>query len=148
MKGQLMNRLRRSRMFVLLTLLTLPVLLFISACGSETSSAATPGAAATTAPASEATSAPAADKEPYKIGAVFAITGFNSPLGTPERDTAKMLVDQINAKGGVNGHKIEMVIYDTESDETKAVTAVKKLIEEDKVLAIIGPSSTGESLAL
>ncbi|MCL4535791.1 MAG: ABC transporter substrate-binding protein [Bacteroidetes bacterium] len=84
----------------------------------------------------------------YKIGALFAITGFNSPLGTPERDTAKMMEEQINAKGGINGHKIELVIYDTESDETKAVTLAKKLLEQDNVLAIIGPSSTGESMAL
>ena len=88
------------------------------------------------------------EKEPYKIGALFAITGFNAPLGTPERDTALMLQEQINAKGGVGGRKIEVIIYDTESDETKAVTLAKKLLEQDKVLAIIGPSSTGESLAL
>lgn len=89
-----------------------------------------------------------AASESYKVGALFAVTGFNSPLGTPERDTAKMLEEQINAKGGINGHKLEVVAYDTESDETKAVTLAKKLIEQDKVLAIIGPSSTGESMAL
>ena len=86
--------------------------------------------------------------ESYKIGALFAVTGFNSPLGTPEKETAKMLEEQINAKGGINGKKLEVIVYDTESDETKAVTLAKKLIEQDKVLAIIGPSSTGESLAL
>ena len=86
--------------------------------------------------------------ETYKIGALFAVTGFNSPLGTPEKETAQMLEEQINAKGGIKGHKIKVIVYDTESDETKAVTLAKKLIEQDKVLAIIGPSSTGESLAL
>ena len=86
--------------------------------------------------------------ETYKVGALFAVTGFNSPLGTPEKETAKMLEEQINAKGGINGKKLEVIVYDTESDETKAVTLAKKLIEQDKVLAIIGPSSTGESLAL
>ncbi len=89
-----------------------------------------------------------AANESYKVGALFAVTGFNSPLGTPEKETAKMLEEQINAKGGINGHKLEVIVYDTESDETKAVTLAKKLIEQDKVLAIIGPSSTGESLAL
>jgi branched-chain amino acid transport system substrate-binding protein len=59
-----------------------------------------------------------------------------------------MLEEQINAKGGINGHKLEIVAYDTESDETKAVTSVKKLIEQDKVAAIIGPSTTGETMAL
>ena len=86
--------------------------------------------------------------EPYKIGGLFAVTGFNSPLGTPEKETALMLEDQINKAGGINGRPIKLIIYDTESDETKAVNLAKKLIEQDQVLAIVGPSSTGESLAL
>jgi len=84
----------------------------------------------------------------YKIGALFAVTGFNSPLGTPEKETALMLEEQINAKGGINGKKIKVIVYDTESDETKAVTLAKQLIEKDNILAIVGPSSTGESLAI
>lgn len=87
-------------------------------------------------------------KEPYKIGAVFAVTGNNSPLGTPEKQTAEMLESQINAAGGINGHPLKVIIYDTESDATKCVTLVNKLIEQDNVLAVIGPSSTGESMAL
>lgn len=86
--------------------------------------------------------------EPYKIGALFAVTGFNAPLGTPEKETALMLEEQINAKGGIKGRKVQVIVYDTESDETKAVTYAKRLIEQDNVLAIVGPSSTGESLAL
>lgn len=101
---------------------------------------------ATTGCGGSASSASA--NEPYKIGALFAVTGFNSPLGLPEKETTEMLVDQINAKGGINGHPLQVTIYDTESDETKAVTLAKRLIEQDKVLAIIGPSSTGESLAI
>ncbi|MDO8491988.1 MAG: ABC transporter substrate-binding protein [Dehalococcoidia bacterium] len=87
-------------------------------------------------------------KEEYRVGAIFAVTGNNSPLGTPEKQTAELLEQQINAAGGINGHPLKLVIYDTESDETKAVTLTKKLIEQDKVSAIIGPSSTGESLAI
>ena len=88
-----------------------------------------------------------AAKEPYVIGAVFDITGMGSPLGTPERDTVLMLEKQINAKGGIDGHPIKVVVLDNASDEAKSVTAVKKLIEENKVLAIIGPSQTGTTLA-
>lgn len=107
------------------------------------------GPAATPTPTAVATPTPTpTPQEPYKIGALFAVTGFNSPLGEPERNTAKMLERQINAAGGVNGRRIEIIVYDTESDETKAVTLAKKLLEQDKVLAIIGPTSTGESLAL
>lgn len=84
---------------------------------------------------------------PYVIGAVFDITGPASPLGTPERDTAEMLVKQINAAGGINGHPIKLIVKDNGSDEAQSVLAVKKLIEDDKVLAIIGPSQTGTTLS-
>ncbi|MHB0937201.1 MAG: ABC transporter substrate-binding protein [Armatimonadota bacterium] len=88
-----------------------------------------------------------AAKEPYVIGAVLDITGMGSPLGTPERDTVLMLEKQINARGGIDGHPIKVVVLDNASDEAKSVTAVKKLIEEHKVLAIVGPSQTGTTLA-
>jgi branched-chain amino acid transport system substrate-binding protein len=87
------------------------------------------------------------EKEAYKVGAVFAVSGFNAPLGTPEKQTVEMMVQQINAAGGIDGHPLEVTIYDTESDTTKCVTLVNSLIE-DGVVAIIGPSSTGESMAL
>jgi branched-chain amino acid transport system substrate-binding protein len=83
-----------------------------------------------------------------KIGALFSVTGPPSFLGEPERNSAKMVVDEINAKGGIKGKKIELVIYDTTGDATKAVQAANRLIKEDKVVAIIGPSTTGESMAV
>jgi len=86
--------------------------------------------------------------ETYKIGAVFAASGRNAPLGDPEKKTAELLEKQINDAGGINGHKLDIVIYDTESDETKCVLLTKKLIDQDKVSAIVGPTSTGESVAL
>ncbi len=87
-------------------------------------------------------------KEPYKIGAIFSVTGAASFLGEPEKNTVLMLKDQINAAGGINGHPLEVIIEDSKSDETQAVLAAKKLLEKDNVLAIIGPSTTGESMAL
>ncbi len=87
-------------------------------------------------------------EEVYKIGAIFDITGPASSLGIPERDTALLLEQQINANGGINGRKVEIIIEDNESNETKAVQAAKKLIEVDKVLAIVGPSTTGTSMAI
>jgi branched-chain amino acid transport system substrate-binding protein len=83
-----------------------------------------------------------------KIGALFSVTGPPSFLGEPERNTAKMVVDEINAKGGVAGKMIDLVVYDTQGDATKAVQAANRLIKEDKVVAIIGPSTTGESMAV
>lgn len=85
---------------------------------------------------------------PIKIGALFSVTGPPSFLGEPERNTAKMVVDEINAAGGIKGRKIELVVYDTQGDATKAVQSANRLIKEDKVVAIIGPSTTGESMAV
>src|SRR5512140_2627426 len=83
-----------------------------------------------------------------KIGALFSVTGPPSFLGEPERNSAKMIIDEINATGGVKGRKLELVVYDTQGDATKAVQAANRLIKEDKVVAIIGPSTTGESMAV
>ncbi|NTW05104.1 MAG: ABC transporter substrate-binding protein [Peptococcaceae bacterium] len=88
------------------------------------------------------------DQETYKIGAIFDITGPASSLGIPERDSALLIEKEINDRGGINGHKIQLIIEDNESNETKAVQAAKKLIEVDKVLAIAGPSTTGTSMAI
>ena len=85
---------------------------------------------------------------PIRIGGLFAVTGPASFLGEPEKKTLEMLVKDINGKGGVNGSPVELVIYDTQGDVTKAVQLATKLIKNDKVAAIIGPSTTGETLAI
>jgi branched-chain amino acid transport system substrate-binding protein len=97
--------------------------------------------------------APSLAQEPYKVGAIFSITGPGSSLGIPERDTALMLEAEVNARGGVKGpdgrmHPLRLVIYDDASDETKAVLAAKKLIDEDRVAAIVGTTLSGTSLAI
>lgn len=86
-------------------------------------------------------------KEPYKIGAVLDISGKSSSLGIPERDTIQMVVNQINEKGGINGHPIELIMLDTKSNETEAALAVRKLIQQD-VLAVIGASTSGSTMAM
>jgi branched-chain amino acid transport system substrate-binding protein len=83
-----------------------------------------------------------------KIGGLFSVTGPPAFLGEPERNTAKMVVDSINKAGGIKGQKLELVVYDTAGDATKAVQMATKLIKDDKVVAIIGPSTTGESMAV
>jgi branched-chain amino acid transport system substrate-binding protein len=90
----------------------------------------------------------ATKKAPYKIGGIFAVTGRASFLGDPEKKSMKMVVDQINAAGGIDGHMLEAVIYDTEGDPSKAVMGVSKLINKDNVIAIIGPSTTPTTLAV
>jgi len=86
--------------------------------------------------------------EPLRIGALFSITGPASFLGEPERNTLEMLVKEANSKGGIKGRKIELVVYDTQGDATKAVQMATKLIKNDKVSVILGPSTTGETMAV
>ena len=86
--------------------------------------------------------------EPIRIGALFSVTGPPSFLGEPERNSANMMVEKINKAGGIKGRMLKLVVYDTQGDATKAVQAATRLIKEDKVSAIIGPSTTGESMAV
>jgi branched-chain amino acid transport system substrate-binding protein len=83
-----------------------------------------------------------------KIGALFSVSGPAAFLGEPERNTAQMLVDEINNAGGIKGHKLELVVIDTQGDPAKAVQGANKLIKDDKVVAIIGPSTTGDTMAV
>ncbi|RZB32004.1 MAG: branched-chain amino acid transport system substrate-binding protein [Desulfobacteraceae bacterium Eth-SRB1] len=93
-------------------------------------------------------SLPAMAREVYKIGGIFAVTGRASFLGDPEKKSMEMVIKTINDKGGIDGHLLKGIIYDTEGDPTKAAMAVSKLINKDKVIAIIGPSLTPTSLAV
>lgn len=84
----------------------------------------------------------------YKVGAIFSVTGRASFLGDPEKKTAEMVVEQVNQAGGINGEKIRLIVYDDEGDATKCNLYAKKLISQDKVIAVIGPSVSGLSLAV
>lgn len=88
------------------------------------------------------------EKAVIKIGAILAETGPIAFLGEPEVKTVKMLVDQINNNGGIDGHKIELIIKDSQASAEKAVNFANQLIEENQVFAIIGPTSSGTSLAI
>ncbi|MGD0572571.1 MAG: ABC transporter substrate-binding protein [Sedimentisphaerales bacterium] len=90
----------------------------------------------------------AADAPTIKVGAIFAVTGGAANLGGPEKKTAEMFVAKINKAGGVNGREIELIVKDSGSKPENAISLAKQLIEEDKVLAIIGPSTSGETMAI
>jgi branched-chain amino acid transport system substrate-binding protein len=89
-----------------------------------------------------------AQKEPIKIGAFVSATGPAAFLGDPERKTLELYVEKINAGGGVLGRRLKLISYDSAGDAEKARTFVKRLIEEDKVDAIVGGSTTGETMAV
>ena len=92
--------------------------------------------------------APALAAETIKIGAILAVTGPASFLGAPEARTLEMLTEELNAKGGIGGKKIQLIIKDSGASAEKAISFAKQLIEEEKVFAIIGPSTTGETMAI
>ena len=83
-----------------------------------------------------------------KIGAVLSVTGPASFLGDPEKRTLEIYVEEINAKGGVNGQKIQLIIYDDAGNANNARTFATRLVEEDKVVAMVGGSTTGSTLAM
>jgi branched-chain amino acid transport system substrate-binding protein len=88
------------------------------------------------------------DVDVYKIGAVFAVTGGASFLGAPEKKTAEMIIQRVNENGGINGRKVELIVMDSEGDSTKASLQVKKLMTKENVLAVLGPSTSGNSIAV
>ena len=83
-----------------------------------------------------------------KIGAVLSVTGPASFLGDPEKKTLEMYLDDINAKGGVDGQKLQLIVYDDGGDANNARTFATRLVEEDKIDAMVGGTSTGSTLAM
>jgi branched-chain amino acid transport system substrate-binding protein len=83
-----------------------------------------------------------------KVGAVLSVTGPASFLGDPEKKTLDMYVEEINAKGGVNGQKLQLIIYDDAGDANNARTFATRLVEDDRVVAMVGGTTTGATLAM
>ena len=89
-----------------------------------------------------------ATADTIKIGAIFDLSSRAAFIGTPTKLVAELVVDKINAEGGINGKKLELVIADTEADPAKAVSLVRRFIHRDKVVAIIGPTLTDVGMAV
>lgn len=90
----------------------------------------------------------ASEASPVKIGAIVSLTGTYAGLGDPEKKTIEMEVARINEAGGINGRPVEVIFEDDATDEAKAVAAASKLIEQDGVIAIIGATGSGQSMAI
>ncbi len=82
------------------------------------------------------------------IGSTLAVTGRASFLGDPEAKTLKMLVDELNAAGGIKGEKVKLIQYDDGGDPNKARTFATRLVEDDEVVAVIGGSTSGATMAM
>ena len=91
--------------------------------------------------------ASAQQKAPFRIGVNMDVTGYAGWTGEPSLRATQLYAEEVNAQGGIDGHPIELVIYDNESDAEKSMNVTKKLIQRDKVLAIMGPTITATSNA-
>lgn len=89
-------------------------------------------------PGGETTDVPAPSGEPIKIGLPAPMSGSSGAIGPTLRDSAQLAIDEWNAKGGVHGRPVELLVEDDEMNATKAVAAANKLIFQDEVDAIIG----------
>ncbi|RVU15310.1 ABC transporter substrate-binding protein [Methylobacterium oryzihabitans] len=85
---------------------------------------------------------------PIRIGALNPITGSGSPYGSGMQKMIVAVAEAVNAAGGAAGRKIEIVAEDTQTNPQAAVLAAKKLIEANKVQAILGTFASGVSLAV
>jgi branched-chain amino acid transport system substrate-binding protein len=79
--------------------------------------------------------------DPIKVGMLLTYVGPTAAFARLEDKGARLLVEQVNAAGGINGQSIEIVNYDTEGKPDRAGTLYRRLADEDKVAAVIGPDS-------
>lgn len=83
-----------------------------------------------------------------RIGALLETSGFIASLGQPGLEGANLAIEQVNAAGGINGRKLALINVNSESDNTKTVSGFRRLAEQDKVVAVIGPMSSGSGFAV
>lgn len=89
----------------------------------------------------------AAAAEPLRIGLLLSLTGPAAPFGIPERDAVEVLAKKMNDEGGINGRKIELSIYDDATNPTESARGATQLIQQNKVVAIIGSTTGSGTLA-
>ncbi|PYM21022.1 MAG: branched-chain amino acid ABC transporter substrate-binding protein [Candidatus Rokuibacteriota bacterium] len=92
-------------------------------------------------------SLPAAAQGPIRIGASLSLTGTYAKLGKNQHEGYQLCIKELNAKGGLLGRKLDLVMYDDQSLPPTAVRLYEKLITEDKVDAVMGPYSSPVSEA-
>lgn len=131
---------RTFKSLILGIVLVLTLALVLSGCAS-----ATPTAAPSSAASSSAVKAPSGD--PIKVGAILPISGQYAPMGGPMNNAALLVQDTINANGGISGRPLQFIIYDDEGDQAKSLQLTDRLINQDKVIAIIGPIPTANAQA-
>src|SRR5437016_4804578 len=95
-----------------------------------------------------AMSAGALAQETLKIGAPQPMTGPDAPFGDKFKKAYSMAVEEINAKGGIDGRKIEVLIEDHQAKNPLAATVAEKLITQEKVLVLTGGRASGQAVEI
>ena len=85
--------------------------------------------------------------ETIKIGANLELSGGVASYGSSINEGAKLAIKEINEAGGINGKKIDYIVADNKSDNAEAVAAATKLAVQDKVVAMIAPATSGNTIA-
>lgn len=126
---------KRLKMFGVFSLV-LSLLLVFTACSSKNTSSTSTGG-----------NSKSEGEKVIKIGAVFAETGPAASLGKSQANLVQLLQKQLDDQGAINGKKIQIVMQDYETDDTKAVVAADKLISEG-VVAVVGATQASTSMAI
>jgi len=125
---------------VLLLLVVFTLSIFLTACGGPAPSEPENG--------EPENGEEVVEKEPILIGNNVSLTGDASMWGQSEKNALEMEIEKINAAGGVDGRPLKLIAYDNRADSIEAVNVAKRLIEQDKVVAIIGPAQSGTAIAI
>ncbi len=85
--------------------------------------------------------------DPIRFGLVVPLSGPVAVFGVPEKQAVDLMTEEVNGKGGILGRKLEIVAYDDQAQSEKTANFTTRLIENDNVDVILGPSTTGTTMA-
>ncbi|MGN1003374.1 MAG: ABC transporter substrate-binding protein [Oscillospiraceae bacterium] len=140
-------------------LLALVMLFALAACSGSgdknTEPSTTPDTPASQAPSTEPSAEPSEEPKievdydnPIKIGHIADLTGNEASTGTLAQKSIDFAAKLINEQGGINGRAIEIITKDSQSTPATAVAAVRELVENEGVIAIVGPTQIGHKVAV
>ncbi|NIS75287.1 MAG: ABC transporter substrate-binding protein [Deltaproteobacteria bacterium] len=82
------------------------------------------------------------------IGAIISVTGPGSDVGEAQKNSATMIQEMINNRGGIFQTKLELIVYDDETDVNTCILAAEKMLAKENIIAVIGPTTSGNTLAI
>jgi branched-chain amino acid transport system substrate-binding protein len=146
-----------NKSWILAALATLTIgMVGCSGGGTDTSSSSTGSTSTTSGPNTTAETLPgremptaagnAVEGDTIKVGLIASLNGEQQPWGLDSKNGAQLAVDEINAAGGINGKKIDLIVEDTGSKPEGGKSATEKLVSEDKVVCVLGEVASGITL--